>query len=220
MLKTYGIGGMPPPPGPPVPQDCDCQRGDRAVLFRRDFDASVSGRPRARDLQLRVALQHDAHRLAAGFFGKPRSGDIPAIGGKLAAKAAADIVLMNADVGCRDSQRLRHLRRDAGNILRGDVGEEMIFVGPLRNRTVRFEATVNDHRRAVETFRDNLGFGESLVGISPGLCRSFLIVGVAAALHCVIWGLADGVENGVGGAIAFHVIQEVIVDFEADAVLL
>src|SRR6266576_5508735 len=23
--KQYGIGGMPPPPGPPVPHDCDCQ---------------------------------------------------------------------------------------------------------------------------------------------------------------------------------------------------
>ncbi len=70
MLKTYGIGGMPPPPGPPVPQDCDCQAVMRAVFLRRNFHARVRGGPRAGDLQFRIALQHDAHRLAAGFLGE------------------------------------------------------------------------------------------------------------------------------------------------------
>ena len=146
--------------------------GDRAVFLRAHFHASVSRRPRARDLQFRVALQHDAYRASAGFSGKSGSSDVPAISGKLAAKAAADVVLMNPNIGGGNSQRFRHLRGDAGDVLRGNVREQMVFVGPLGDGTVRLEAAVNDHRSPVKTFRDDLGFRERFVGFALSLSGS------------------------------------------------
>ena len=38
---------------------------------------------------------------------------------------------MNANVGGGNSQRLRHLSGNAGDILGGDVDEQVIFVRPL-----------------------------------------------------------------------------------------
>src|SRR3984885_7546230 len=96
----------------------------------------------------------------------------------------------------------------------------MVFVGPLRDRTVRFEATVNDHRSTVKTFPDDVGFGERFVGIPVGLCRSSLIGGMTAAGRRVIWSLPDGGEDCLGSALALHVVHKVILNFETDAVLL
>ena len=42
----------------------------RAVLFRANLHARISGRASTGDLEFRIALQHHAHRLAAGFLGK------------------------------------------------------------------------------------------------------------------------------------------------------
>ena len=56
---------------------------------------------------------------------------------------------------------------------------------------------MNDHRGTVKTFRDDIGFRERFVGISAGLHRSFLIIGMATTLYLMIWGFADGRENGV-----------------------
>ncbi len=48
---------------------------------------------------------------------------------------------------------------DAGNVLRGDVREQMILVGPLRDRSVSLQAAMGDHGSAVQAFGDDLGFG-------------------------------------------------------------
>ena len=58
---------MPPPPGPPVPQDSDCH----ATMCRLSWRRSSRGRSRracAGHLQFRIALQHDAYRLAPAFL--------------------------------------------------------------------------------------------------------------------------------------------------------
>src|SRR5580693_2178004 len=96
----------------------------------------------------------------------------------------------------------------------------MIFVGPLGDRAVRFETTMNDYRSTVESLRDDLGLGERFVGISAGLCRSFLKGGMAAARRLVIRSAADSCENTLGGALALHVVYKVIVDLKGNAVLL
>src|SRR5690349_300713 len=54
-------------PGVGLPRD------KRAILFRRNLHASVSGRPGSGYLQLRVTLQHDADRLAASLLRNLRS---------------------------------------------------------------------------------------------------------------------------------------------------
>src|SRR5580693_7694712 len=95
----------------------------------------------------------------------------------------------------------------------------MIFVGPLGDRAVRFETTMNDYRSTVESLRDDLGLGERFVGISAGLCRSFLIGGMAAACRLVVGSAADRCQNRLGRILAFHVGYKVIVDFEADSVV-
>src|SRR6266850_5612923 len=54
-------------PGIGLPRD-DC-----AILFRRDFHASVSGRPGTRNFELRITLEHHADGLAASLLGNFRS---------------------------------------------------------------------------------------------------------------------------------------------------
>ena len=111
--------------------------GDGSVFLGRHFHAGVSGRPAARNFELGVALQHHANRLAAGFFGELSGNDGPAIRSEFAAEAAADVVLVNANVGGGDTDRVRHLAGNAGDILSRDVDHQMIVVRPLRGAAVR-----------------------------------------------------------------------------------
>ena len=69
---------------------------------------------------------------------------------------------MHMDVGFRNLQRLRVLAGKSGNVLRGDVGEEMIAVSPFGDGAVAFQAAVRDYRTAVNAFRNNFRFFESL----------------------------------------------------------
>src|SRR5579872_4354416 len=73
--------------------------GESAVFFCRHFHTRISRRSCSSDFQFRVALEHDSHGLAACFFGKPGCRNVPSVGGKFAAEAAADVVLMNSDIG-------------------------------------------------------------------------------------------------------------------------
>ena len=81
---------------------------------------------------------------------------------------------MHVHVGFRNFQRLRVLARKSGNILRGDVGEEMIVVSPLGDGAVAFQAAMRDNRAAINAFRNNFRFFEAASG-SPLTCSvSFL----------------------------------------------
>src|SRR6478736_5691165 len=90
----------------------------------------------------------------------------PAINAKLAAKASANVVLVNVDVAFWNLQRLSVLAGKSGYVLGGDVGEEMIVVSPLGDGAVAFKAAMRDHRTAVDAFRNNFGFFEASVGIA------------------------------------------------------
>src|SRR5690242_2039627 len=95
----------------------------------------------------------------------------------------------------------------------------MVFVGPLRNRTMGFQATVNNHRGAVQAFRNYVGFRECLVGIPASLGGVFLIVGVRAAFFFVIWSLANGCYNRLRHALTLEVLERILIDLKADPML-
>jgi len=125
--------------------------GNGSVFLGRDFHAGVSGRPAASNFELGVALQHHANRLAPGFLGELSGDDGPAIRSEFAAEAAADVVLVDADIRRRDTDRVGHLAGNAGDILRGDVDHQMIVVGPLRSGAVRLQTAMGDDRRAINS---------------------------------------------------------------------
>ena len=82
---------------------------------------------------------------------------------------------MHMDVGFRNFQGLRVLAGESGNVLRGDVGEEMIIVCPLSDGAVAFQAAMRDYRTAIHAFRNNFGFLKGRVRIAFDLPRLFLI---------------------------------------------
>src|ERR1035437_4769094 len=85
--------------GPACTPGVGLPRNDRAILFRRYLHSRVSGRTGSRNLQLGITLEHDADRLAASFLGDLCSKDFPTVGGELAAETAANVILMNSNVG-------------------------------------------------------------------------------------------------------------------------
>src|SRR5437868_8968149 len=71
-LKTYGIGGMPPPPGPPVPHDSDCQAtivpSFLAPAFTRAYDegrAPATFNSESRSSMIRTGLPAAFFEIAA-----------------------------------------------------------------------------------------------------------------------------------------------------------
>ncbi len=194
---------------------------DGSVFLRAHFHSSVSGRPRPGDLKLGRALKHDAHGFAVSLLGDLRGENSPAIRRKLAAKTSAYVVLVNADVAGRNFQRFRHLPRNSGNILCGDVRKQMIGVGPLGDGTVALQAAMRNYRNAIEAFRNYFGLGESLVGIAQSLRRGLLIVRFRPARPFGMDGRCpNGVQHGVRGAIRFEAFERVFTGLCRDPVLL
>ena len=138
-----------------MPHESDCQADERAVFFRSDSHFRKCRWAAPGDFQFSVALQHHANRFAAGLLGYLCRISAPAVDAKLAAKASANVVLMHVNVRLRNLQGLRVLAGETGNILRRDVGEEMIAVCPLRDGAVAFQAAVRDYRAAVGPFGDD-----------------------------------------------------------------
>src|SRR5262249_41094157 len=128
-------------------------RQERAIFFRSDPDFRKSRGTAAGNLKLGVTLQHHAHRLAICLLRYLRRVGAPAVDAELATEASAYVVLMHMHVGRGDLERLRVLRGQSGNVLGGDVGEQMIAVSPLGNGAVAFQAAVSDHWSAIYPFR-------------------------------------------------------------------
>ncbi len=143
---------MPPPPGPPVAQELDCQTSSSPSLLAPTLTrANADGRA-AGDFEFGAAFEHHLYRRATGLLGKLRGDDAPAIGTELAAESAADVLLPHVNVGRGHAERLRHLAGHSGDVLRRDLHFDVIVCAPGGDSTVRFEAAVRDDRNAVETF--------------------------------------------------------------------
>ncbi len=84
-----------------------------AVFLCGHPDAREDGRTAARHFQLGRTLEHVAHRLASGFLRDLGGVNAPAVRAKLAAEAAANMVLMNVNIGRLDLQRSGVLSRDS-----------------------------------------------------------------------------------------------------------
>src|SRR6185437_1955534 len=124
-------------------------RQQRAVFLRADLHSRASRGTAAGGLEFGLAIEHHLYRLAAGFLRELRRCDPPWIKAKLAAEAAADMVLMHVNVRGRKVDGLAELFCDAGHILSGDVHEQMIGVRPLGDAAVRLQAAVRDYRSSV-----------------------------------------------------------------------
>src|SRR5664279_1459978 len=109
---------------PGIGLPCD----DGAVLFCTYLHTGVRGRPGSSDREFRITLEHDADRLASTLFRDFGGKDSPAIRRELAAEASANVVLMNTNIGGGNLQRFCHLAGNARNILRGDVGKQVILI--------------------------------------------------------------------------------------------
>ena len=126
--RHAAASGTPCAPGVRLP------RNESTVLHCANFHTGVSGRPSSCNFELRITLQHDTDRLAASLFGDFGGKDSPTIRGELAAEASPNVVLVNTNVGGWNFQRFCHLAGNAGDILRGNVGEQVILIGPFGNR--------------------------------------------------------------------------------------
>src|SRR5262245_53578948 len=124
-------------------------RQERAIFFGSDLHFRKSRGTAAGNLKLGVTLQHHAYRLAVCLLRYLRRVGAPAVDAELAAEASAYVVLMHMHVGCGNLERLRVLCGQSGDILGGDVGEQMIAVSPLGNGAVAFQAAMSDHRSAI-----------------------------------------------------------------------
>ena len=95
---------MPPPPMPPVAQDCDSQ-----TVMVPSFLAptlilpNAEGRLPAMVSSVR-AVQKQLHRLAAALLREEGAHRTPGVGRELAAEPAAHVIHVRVDLG-----RLRHL---------------------------------------------------------------------------------------------------------------
>src|SRR2546425_4161257 len=123
-------------PGFRLPSD------DGSVFFCPNLHTGIGGGSSTSDLEFSVALQHHTNRLAVGLLRNFGGINSPTIGREFAAEAAANVILMDVNVGSWNFQRFGHLAGNAGNILRGDVSKKMILIGPIGNRTVTFQAAV------------------------------------------------------------------------------
>src|SRR5438093_3032570 len=190
---TAGAAGA---PGIRLPRD------KRAVFFRSYFDAGICRGTGAGGFELCIALEHDANRFASGLFRYFCSEDTPAIWRKLAAETPAHVILVDMDVGGGNFQGFGHLPRNAGNVLSGNVGEQVILIGPLGNGSVTFQAAMRYDRNTVETLRNNFGVCESLVRISQSLSSSFLIIGFSLAGSFRMQGCgAQRIQHGIARAL-------------------
>ena len=177
-------------------------RDKHAVFFRAYFNASICRRACAGGFELRIALEHDANRLASGLLRYLCSKDPPAIWRKLAAETSAHVILVDMDVGGGNFQGLGHLPGNTRDVLSGNVGEQVILIGPLGNGSVTFQAAMRYDRNAVKTLRNNFGVCESLVGISQSLSSSFLIVGFSLAGSFRMEGCgAQRIQHGIARAL-------------------
>src|ERR1700731_1322406 len=120
-----------------------------AIFLGSDFYFRKSRGPAPGDLQFGIALQHYAYGLASSFLGNLSGVCAPAINTKLTTEASAHVILMHVDICFRNLQRLSVLAGQSGNILCGDVGEKMVAVSPLGDRAMAFQATMRDHRTAI-----------------------------------------------------------------------
>src|SRR5215471_1490872 len=74
-----------------------CRKGP--VFLNSDFYLRVNRRPRTGDHQFSIAFVEHLYRLSTGLFGQTSSGDVPLIRSELASEPAADVILLNANVG-------------------------------------------------------------------------------------------------------------------------
>ena len=109
---------MPPPPGPPVAQELDCQTSKLAIFTGTHFDASKRRRASSGDLEFGAAFEHHLYWRATGLFGELCRDDAPAIGTELAAESATNVLLPHVNVGRGHAERLRHLSGHSGYVLR------------------------------------------------------------------------------------------------------
>ena len=117
-------------------------------------------------------------------------------------------------------KRLRHLPGNSGYVLRRDVHEQVIVVGPLGSGAVRFHAAVRDDRNSVQSFRYGLSFGECFVGIPLTSARRLSgnsISAFTAASGCTC-SLADARQSRHPARLLLGVLQIVFSGLEADAV--
>src|SRR4029078_9901456 len=133
------------------------------------------------------------------------------MGRKLAAKSAADVVLMHANIAGRDFQWLGHLRGNAGNVLCGYMYEQLVIRPPLGSRSMTFETTMRDHRNPIQAFGYCRSLRKCLVRIALRHSRRLLIKRLwlrgCSFVNC---GRAKGLENVVGGAVPFGVVQHIL----------
>src|SRR5262249_29148373 len=93
-------------------------RSERAVFLSCDSHPRISGRTTPSNLQFLGPIQHHLDWRAASFLRQLRAENPPAIGSKLAAKSAADVLLDRADVAGRNAHGFGHLARNARDELR------------------------------------------------------------------------------------------------------
>ena len=178
MSKTYGSGGDPPPPGPPVPQPSDCQ-----PVRRPSFEAATLTRAYAEGRA--PATSSSASRSSMIFTALP-CACLASCAEATPQRSMPNLLPKPPPMYCcstrmlsrRHAHRLRHLRRNAAQVLRGDVHLEVLVIDELRHGAVRFKAAMGDHRNAVNPFGNYAaGFRrrEGVRRLALGLRGSLLI---------------------------------------------
>src|SRR5437868_11890885 len=129
------MGGAPPPPMPPVPQDSDSQAVNSPSFFAPilTFAYDEGRAPATISSELR---SRNIYRLSVRHLRQERRLIPPSVDGKLAAESAADVILLNVDVGGRYLDHACQLICDARNVLRGNMHQQALVISPLRSCSV------------------------------------------------------------------------------------
>ncbi len=140
-------------------------RGDGAVLLARDLDLGVGRRTVAGDHLLGGAVEEQFHRTAAGLLRKEGAHLAPGIRRELAAESAANVVLLDVDIGDRHLEVRPQRAGVVRDILRGGPHVDLVAL-PLDDLPMRLQAAVGDHWNAVLPLGNRFGLLESLVRIA------------------------------------------------------
>ena len=140
-------------------------RRDRAILLARDLDLGVGRRTVARDHLFGGAVEEQLHRTAAGLLRKAGAHLAPGIRREFAAESAADVVLLDVDIGDRHFEVRRQRAGIVRDILRGGPHVDLVAL-PLDDLPMRLQAAVGNDWDAVLPLGDRFGLLESLVRIA------------------------------------------------------
>ncbi len=179
---------------------------DHPLAIGANLDVGKARGAATGDFQFLIAVEHQLDR-PAQLLGKPGGQYAPAIGGKLAAEPAADVVAMYGHVVGRDSQRSAQLAGCARDVLRGKVRGQLAIL-PVGRGAVGLQAHVRNGANAVAAFDHGGGFLEQPVDLL--LLEGGFVFAVARLLFQLhLAGALGGAAGGLGGGQVFLVDEHV-----------